>query len=78
MMAQPMAASAGIVSTPSGTVPRGPVSHRLSGMVKVALPGATSVSRKPVSREIGGNGVSPLRIARSCAMPGQVSPSGRG
>ncbi len=74
--AHAIAASAGITSGPIPIVPWGAHSQRVSGIVNSAVPSPMALSRIPVSREIGGCGISPLSIARRCSGP--LSPKNRG
>ncbi len=64
-IAQAIAASAGIVSGPIEIAPWDVHSQSLNGIENEVVPTPHSISRIPVSREIGGWGAVPATIARS-------------
>ena len=70
MIAHAIAASAGMVSTPSGTRPSSAHSHPVSGMSNRANWAVRVTGRIPVRRASGGAGISPASMARRSSMPG--------
>jgi hypothetical protein len=78
MIAQAMAASAGMARTPSGTRPSSPHSHGESGSVNWARSALSCTGCIPVSRDSGGAGVSPSSIAWRNSIPGPAARIGSG
>ena len=76
--AQPSGPSARIASVPTEISPCGLSSHRVAGIVNVALSGATSVSAIPVRWLTGGAGATPSASARSWSRPGRAAEDGDG